>query len=307
MTSNPYAAFLPPERRSAAELDPEESWWSWRGHRVHIARKSRPASPVRLLVIHGAGGHSGALWPMAALLAERGLDIAAVDLPLYGRTASPDPPSVRYEHWVRLLVDLAEAEHDGRPLVLLGASIGGLLAYEVAARSSRVSHVVATCLLDPRDWRARARMTRFGPLGILGGPLSGMARGWLSTAMVPMSRVAKLSKMSRDAALSRLCATDPLGGAAKVPVGFLASYMRYRHAPPEAMTVPVTLVHPGMDAWTPAELSERVLRRIAAPTEVTLLRECGHFPIEEPGLTDLVETVLEVAGRLASNPDDGPG
>ncbi|WP_211233307.1 alpha/beta hydrolase [Brevibacterium album] len=139
-----------------------------------------------MLVIHGAGGHSGALWPLAALLAERGLDIAAVDLPLYGRTAVPNPGEVRYDDWVQLLIDLVAAEHDGRPLILLGASIGGMLSYEVAAHSPHVAAVAATCLLDPRDWRARAHMTRFGVFGILSGPLAALARGQLATAMIPM-------------------------------------------------------------------------------------------------------------------------
>ncbi|MHA6525719.1 alpha/beta hydrolase [Tessaracoccus sp. G1721] len=295
MTANPYASFLPPGRHSAAGLDPEETWWQWRGHDVHIARARRPDSSVRVLVIHGAGGHAGALWPLAALLAERGLDIATVDLPLYGRTASPRPDAVRYDDWVELLLDLVEAELDGRPLVVFGASIGGMLAYEVAARSTRVMTVAATCLLDPRDWRVRAHLTRLGPLGILGGPLSVLVRGPIATFMIPMRWVAPLSRMSCNPGLSQLCANDPLGGGADVPLGFLASYLRYRHVRPAAMRTPVVLLHPSMDAWTPVELSMRVLRRLASPGRVVMLRECGHFPIEEPGLTDLVAAVLEIA------------
>ena len=254
-----------------------------------------------MLIVHGAGGHSAAVWPIAALLAESGLDVAAVDLPLYGRTVSPNPEAVRYDDWVRLLVDLIDAEHDDRGLILLGASIGGLLACEAAARSSHVAAVVATCLLDPQDWRARAHMTRFGPLGILSGPLSALAHGRLRSAMIPISWVANLSRMSRNPDLSRLCATDPCGGGAKVRVGFLASYLRYRHTPPESMTTPLTLAHPSLDAWTPAELSVRVLQRVAAPANAIMLRECGHFPIEEPGLTDLIMAVVE----LAQNPTGG--
>lgn len=107
MAVNPYAEFLPPERRRAADRAPEETWWPWRGHRVHIARSTAPEASARVLVVHGAGGHSGALWPLAALLADTGLDVAAVDLPLYGRTSSPDPAAVRYDDWVALLVDLS--------------------------------------------------------------------------------------------------------------------------------------------------------------------------------------------------------
>lgn len=264
---------------------------------MHIARARRDDAPARMLVIHGAGGHAGALWPLAALVAERGLDVAAVDLPLYGHTTSPEPAGVRYGDWCDLVVDLINAEHDGRPLILLGASIGGLLAYEAAARSTHVAAVAATCLLDPQDWRARARMTRYGPLGIAGKPLSLLVHGALTRTTIPVSWVANLNKMSRNGALSRLCATDPLGGGARVPLGFLASYMRHRHAPPEEMTTPVTLVHPSDDAWTPASVSARFLARIAAPTETVMLDECGHFPIEEPGVSHLIDAILAISRR----------
>lgn len=303
MSANPYLPFLPPRHRRAASLVPVSTWWRWRGHRVHVARASRPGAPARVLLVHGAGGHSGALWPIAALVASRGIDVSAVDLPLYGRTTSPDPAAVRYDTWVELLVDLVEAERDHRPLVLLGASIGGLLAYEVAARSPHVAAVAATCLLDPGDWRARAHMTRLGALGVLGGPASALAHGGLARTMVPMSAVANLRRMSRDRALSRLCAVDPRGGAARVPLGFLASYLRFAHTPPERNRTPVTLLHPARDAWTPIGLSARVLSRAAGPAELVVLRECGHFPVEDPGVTDLVEAVADLARRTGSRKD----
>ncbi|MGK2348601.1 alpha/beta hydrolase [Actinomyces sp. W5033] len=295
MTPNSYTRFLPQGLRCAARLTPESTWWQWRRHDVHLARARRPESPARVIVVHGAGGHSGALWPLAALVAHRGVDVCAVDLPLYGRTRSPDPAAVRYGHWVDLLVELVEVERDHRPLVLWGASIGGLLAYEVAARSPHVAAVAATCLLDPGDWRARARMTRVGGLGLLGGPLSGLVAGAAARTMVPMSAVADLGRMSRDPALSRLCAIDPRGGGARVPLGFLASYLRFAHTPPEHNRTPVTLVHPARDAWTPLDLSARVLARAAGPATLVVLRECGHFPIEDPGLSDLVDVVVGLA------------
>lgn len=298
MLGNPYVAFLPEARRGAAQLRPEETWWSWEGHRVHIARARRAGSPSRLLVIHGAGGHSGALWPLAALLADRGLDVAAVDLPLYGRTVTAHPEQVRYDHWVRLLCDLVAAEHDGRPLVVLGASIGGLLGLEVAARSGGVAAVTATCLINPRELRTQAHLTRFGPLGMLGGPLARLARGPVATATVPMRWVANLGRMSRDPGLTRLCAIDPRGGGARVPLGFLASWLRFRHTAPERITTQVTLLHPAEDAWTPVELSMRTLRRLAGPSRAVMLRGCGHFPVEEPGLGDLIDETARVALQL---------
>ena len=56
----------------------------------------------------------------------------------------------------------------------------------------------------------------------------------------------------------------------------------------------------GRDAWTPVELSARGLSRAAGPAELVVLRECGHFPVEDPGVTDLVDAVAGLARRLGS-------
>lgn len=270
---------------------------------MHVLRSPSSDAEVRVIVVHGSGGYSGALWPLAALLAESGFDVTALDLPLYGKTISQHPERVRYEDWVSLLRDFVDSEDDGRPLILFGASMGGMLAYEVAATSQNVSAVAATCLLDSRDWRVRARITRFGTFGVLSGPLSALVVGPLARVMIPMKWVANFSKMSLNPNLSELCANDLLGGGAKVPLGFLASYLRYRHTLGSQMKIPVLLVHPDQDAWTPVSLSERVLAATASATKVTLLRGCGHFPIEEPGLSDLLIAVGELGESLLSEPD----
>lgn len=185
--------------------------------------------------------------------------------------------------------------------------MGGMLAYEVAARSPGVAAVAATSLLDPRDLRVRSHLTRFGLLGVIGGPLSFLVRGRLARVMIPMRWVADFSKMSRDSELSTLCAEDPLGGGARVPLGFLASYLRYRHVPPEFMEKPVALVHPNRDTWTPVKLSERFVRRIATPGRIVMLRECGHFPIEEPGISDLITEMLRLSEAVYAVRDPGAG
>lgn len=278
MTTNPYAAFLPLKHRF--NIEPEHTWWDWRDCRVHIARARRPKARARVLIIHGMGAHSGALWPHAAALVERGFEVAVVDLPLFGLTVC-EPEAVRYDGWVELLQELVDAEDDGRPLILFGASVGGLLAAHVASTSFLVSHVVATCLMNPADPLARRKMTRFGSFGILAKPFLKLGPG---RKMMRISAIARMSKMSRSPALSKLCASDEVGGGVKVPLSFLASYLHFKHEMP---TQPVTLVHPDHDEWTPLQLSLRTLKRAKGPTDVVMLRECGHFPIEEPGLSDL--------------------
>ena len=62
-----------------------------------------------------------------------------------------------------------------------------------------------------------------------------------------------------------------------------------------SMTKPVALVHPAMDTWTPPGLSLEVARRTAAPVTIVMLRECGHFPVEQPGVGDMIATVCRLA------------
>lgn len=295
-----YASFLPPARRKSL-VPPASEWWPWRDHEIHLLRLRDTTAPVRMLVVHGAGAHAAALWPIASLLAGRGVDLTAVDLPLYGRTVARSRGTVTYEDWVDLLVDLVSAEDDGRPVILLGASIGGLLTVEAAARSRRVAAVVATCLLDPQGRDARSAMTRLGSSALVFMPLLKLVRGPIARFPLKVSWVADLRHMGRDPGLGRLCAKDTRGGGGWVPLGFLASYMQHSHSEARTALVPVHLMHPELDQWTPVELSEGILRTLQGPTTSRLLRGCGHFPLEEPGLQDLLSGLEEVAAYAASS------
>lgn len=199
-----------------------------------------------------------------------------------------------------LLCDLVAAEADGRPLILLGARVGGMLAYEVAARTDAASAVLATCLLDTSDPAVRKAVARFGFLGMVAPPLLRVGSRLAGRLRVPIRWAVNLDAMSRDPGLSRLCATDPRGGGAKVPLGWMSSFLNHVPPAPETFTgTPVTLVHPELDTWTPPELSLRFLERIAAPTRSVLLSNCGHFPIEQPGVNQLEETLLDTISAVA--------
>lgn len=298
MDHTTYAAFLPTEYQARITAEPEATWWDWRDMRVHVARARRPDSPARVVVVHGAGGHSALVWPFAALLADRGLDVAAPDMPLFGRTQVPDAGSVRYDDWVDLLCDFIATEDDGRPLLVFGASMGGMLGYEAAARTGRVAALAATCLLDPADPAARAAAARFSWLGPSAPGLLRASSRVAGNVRIPIGWMADVLAMSSNPELSRLCARDPRGGGSRVPIGWLSSFMNFQHAAPERFDMtPVLLVHPAEDTWTPPELSLRFLERIAAPTRAVMLENCGHFPVEQPGVSQLEDALVEQYGQ----------
>lgn len=106
----------------------------------------------RALYVHGLGGASTNWTDLAALLAVR-FDGWAVDLPGFGR--SQPPPRGRYSirGHVRAVVDVLErivaepGEAQGRPVHLLGNSLGGLVSLLVASR--RPDLVATLTLVSP--------------------------------------------------------------------------------------------------------------------------------------------------------------
>lgn len=299
-----YIAHLPPGLRERATAVPESTWWSWPEGRLHIARARRPGSAVRLVVIHGAGGHAGALWPAAALAADIGYEVDAPDLPGYGLTELA-PGAVAT---VPMMCDVltrwldASREADPRPVLLLGASMGGLLAYDLAVRCRvPVDGLVATCLLDARREEVRQAMARWPWLARWAPQLLRRLPDRLAALKLPIAWVAPMARIANPPELSRLCRSDPLGGGRRVPLAFLRSLMEWVPAcEPEAFTRnPVVLAHPTHDRWTPAALSLGFFERLAAPREYLPLEGCGHFPVEQPGIGQLQACMVSWYARLA--------
>jgi pimeloyl-ACP methyl ester carboxylesterase len=106
----------------------------------------------RAVYVHGLGGASTNWTDLAALLAVR-FDGWALDLPGFGR--SQPPPRGRYtiRGHVRTVIDLIEhvvglpGEGQGRPVHLLGNSLGGLVSLIVAAR--RPDLIASLTLVSP--------------------------------------------------------------------------------------------------------------------------------------------------------------
>ncbi len=301
-----YGSFLPHPRQGAVTDPATSQSWAWKGHTIHVARRVNAHAPVQMIVCHGAGGYSDALWPICAQIPVHLCDLHIPDLPLYWHTSTSEPRMVRYEDWIACLHDYIQNIDDGRPVVLWGFSIGGLLAHEVASRLPFVNEVVATCLVDPRSLRARLHIGRWG-LGVMGAPFLGLGRrSPFAELMIPMRYVANMGRMSRNSDLSILCMRDPRGGGTRIPLGFLASFLTYRHAFTTSQgrePVHTTLVHPAKDAWTPPSLSVKTLDRMDGSKRIVMLENCGHFPVEEPGLTQLIAVVTQLLEDATRTPE----
>ncbi|MBE1535839.1 alpha/beta hydrolase [Actinomadura algeriensis] len=299
-----YLEFFPDWVRDAAEPRGETEWWSWRGMRIRLERAIAPAAPVKYVVLHGAGGHAEMLWPYVRLLGA--VDAVAPDLPGYGLTRCNGRP-VTYELWVDLAAELVrlERERDDRPVVVLGASMGGMLAYSAVARAG-ADGLVATCLLDMRDAEVRAAAARFGWLGRHSGSLLSGFRV-LDGMRVPVRWPARMSAMANRRDLNAAVAGDRFGGGGRVSLRFLRTYMTSvpEVEPDEFTACPVLVVHPGADGWTPVELSRPFFDRLPVERRLVMLDGCGHMPVEDPGLGQMADALRAFNAELTSSVDGG--
>ena len=296
-----YQPFFPERMRCSADATPAEEWWSWNGLDVHLDRLACPDAKLKVIVLHGAGAYGRVMAPAAVLARKHGFETVSPDLPGYGLTAVPRE-RFTYPLWVDCVSALIDAElrRDGRPVVLFGVSLGGLLAYQAAARSKKVIGLAATTLADPREPAVRHGFARTKLLGSAGLALLDALAPLTDGLPLPMRYVSKMNRISNDPELSRLCETDRLGGGSWVPARFLRTLMSTApDVEPEAFTVcPVLLAHPGVDRMTEISHSRRFFDRLAAPKRMVVLEGASHMPTEHPGVDQLEAAVLDFVGGL---------
>lgn len=235
-----------------------------------------------LIALHPLALESTAFQGLGQALAGRGLRTLAADLPGFGKTPAPEGP-LTMQALAEPVLELARSLE--RPPLLLGLSMGGRVALEVALaepelvrgvvmvapflplRRWRRAHRVMRSI-DP-SWGERLRLEKIWPL--LRAAVERVERipslehDWLARASVrvvyysscPATRVAFLSAM-------REMALDPAHG----PQG---TWTRLAQ-----LAVPTTFLWAGRDALVPRTHADRVADVLPAARQIEI--PCsGHF------------------------------
>jgi acylglycerol lipase len=186
----------------------EASFTGSRG--VRIAWRSwLPPGPPRALVVvvHGAGEHSGRYEHVAAALVSAGYGVSALDHRGHGRSEGTRALIERVDHAVAdvdQLVGLALDANPGAQVFVLGHSMGGLIAlrYALAHQDRLAGLILSGTLAAIEDVPAALRM--------LGRLLSTLAPATPLIAIDP-------ELVSRDPAVVAAYRSDPLVHHGKLP------------------------------------------------------------------------------------------
>jgi acylglycerol lipase len=252
-------------------------WQSW-------APDSASARAV-VVIVHGAGEHSGRYQHVAERLTIRGYAVYALDHQGHGRSEGPRALIDRIDRAVTDIdgvVTMARGAYPELPVFMLAHSMGGTFGVQYAlAHQQRLAGLILS-----------------GPLAALdGAPAPLRIAGRLLSVIAPqMGLIAVDSTMvSRDPQVVEAYRTDPLVHHGKLPARTVAELAGAIDAFPESVgriTLPTLILYGTADALAPPRGSEMLAQRIGS-TDLTvtpyegLYHEILNEPEQEAVMDDL--------------------
>jgi alpha-beta hydrolase superfamily lysophospholipase len=297
---------LPDDIGISDDINPIESFFSWRKSCIYTERFVNSASKVKVIMHHGVGTNARLLSvSTGAALARQGLEVIAVDMPLYGMTQNNEG-LITYQDWIDVSLEVIDRESkaDDRPIVLYGLSAGGMLCYDVASQEPRVRGVVGMCFLNLQDIRVKAIISPF-PFAALVESIGAMtfkllAQTPLRILPVPMRWVSKMSALSNNKEAQAILIKDKLSAGSSVPISFIGSVFSYKPKlqPEQFLSCPVLLTQPDEDRWTPLSASSDFFDRLACPKQIVMLEDAGHYPMEAKGLRQMRDAIVQFCEKI---------
>lgn len=242
--------------------------------------------PATVLLLHGIGGGQAIWRDTLPALAAAGWRAAAMDFPGYG--ASPGSPTL--DAMVAAVQELVAALGAQRT-VLLGHSMGGMVAQELLARAPGcVQGLILACTSaafgkSDGDWQARFLAERLAPLDAgLGMP--GMAR-----RLVPSMLSASAPPAASELAIQVM--SDVPEASYRVALRAIAAFDRRAALP--LLDLPTLCLAGEHDRTAPPDVMQRMAQRIPGG-EYRCLADAGHIAnIEQP--TAFLAAVLSFLQR----------
>jgi pimeloyl-ACP methyl ester carboxylesterase len=222
-----------------------------------------------LLFLHGVGGGHHAWEHQVPYFGRLGYPSHAWDQPGYGRSPVVEPYDL--ERVAASLALLIESLAD-EPVVLVGHSMGGMIAQEAYARYPQLVRALALCFTSPAFAGGGSEFTRQFIAARLGPLDAGKTMAELAAQLIPT--------MGSNSKLAIRIMSDVPPETYRKAVQLLTTFDRRREL--AAIKVPTLVVAGSEDKTAPPAVMERMARKIPG-AEYVLLEGCGHLgPMDQP-------------------------
>ncbi|MCH7788493.1 MAG: alpha/beta hydrolase [Acidobacteria bacterium] len=250
---------------------------------IQVRRRWSPSGDAvaSMLLLHGLGEHGGRYEHVGQRFASAGVDVVAIDLRGFGLSGGRRAHVDSFERYLDDVEDqLAQIRPLGHRMVLLGHSMGGLIAARYAASGRPMTDLL-----------------------VLSGPaLEADIPRWQEIAAPIMGRVAPRMKIPTEIS-GDLLSTDPAVGQAYEADPLVSTHataglgramfeaMSWTSENLKRIVVPTYVVHGGDDRLVPPSASEIFEGR--PETERTVYDGMRHEVFNEPTGLDVVDQIVE--------------
>lgn len=277
---------------SGFEVVPDETgYFKGSEGRVFYRRWSPPDPPVGIvLIVHGYAEHGGRYGHVATALNDIGLVVYAGDHMGHGRSDGERALITNFDHVVEdlhTLTGLASHDHPDLPLVLVGHSMGGLLASRLAQTWPEEVAGLALCGAVVGDWE--------------------WAREVLALPEIPHIPFDP-GALSRDPGVGASYASDPLVYHGRYKRGLLEAEVVALDAfqrDVDRLTMPVLLLHGTEDPFVPYERSLQAVEEMpTTDREIHLYQGARHEVLNEANRDEVIGHLIGWVRRaLSAEPD----
>ncbi len=226
---------------------------------------------MTLFFLHGVGGGHAAWDDQVAYFGTRGHRCIAWDQPGYGGTPAPE------QYSLETVTDALRKQIGDEAVVLVGHSMGGLIAQETYARFPQLVRAMVLCFTSAAFVGGSKFADQFIAARI--GPLDeGKTMAEIAAAVMPAMRGSR-SDPKGQAMAERIMAAIPPDTYRKA-IQLLTTFDR--RADLARIAVPTLLVAGSDDRTAPPSIMESMARKIPR-SEYRLLEGCGHLgPMDQP-------------------------
>jgi 3-oxoadipate enol-lactonase len=228
-----------------------------------------------VLMLHGIGGGHLSFAPQVETLASNGYRAVAWDMPGYGRSAPIEPYTFKglAERCIMLIESLKSGD-----VVLVGHSMGGMVAQEVVARRPELVSRLVLCGTSAAfgkpdgEWQSNFIRDRTAPLD------AGQTMGELAQMLVP--QMVGPAAMPEGVKLAQHCMAQVNPSTYRRALQALLTFDR--RADLARIHVPTLLVAGENDRTAPPAVMKKMAQAIAGSTYLEL-PGIGHLqPLEAP-------------------------